>query len=168
MAKKTETITLYVSEMLYEVQNNSFLTGKSRKAGENHEQVANIQASDDDEDKNKILRSIQVAASELRNVMSEYLTGTSTTDNNILLDDSKTKTIVYTLSMPSNYNQATVEAITQASHDYIVNRAVSAWLLITDKSDAQDYLAKAKANAAAITMALSKRVCPSRTAPSTT
>ncbi|MGN1228652.1 MAG: hypothetical protein ACI4T5_03245 [Prevotella sp.] len=172
MAKKTETITLYVSEIVYEVKNNAYLTGKSRKNGENHEQVASIQASDDEEDKNQILRSIQVATAELRNVMSEYLTSTDTAGNNILLAektaDDKSATIVFTLNMPSNFNAATVQTITQAAHDYAVNKATSNWLLITYKQDAADYLAKANANAATIREALSKRLSPSRTAPTTT
>lgn len=165
MAKKTETITLYLSELLYDVRNKVYLTGKSRKNGENHETVANIQASEDEEDENQILRSIQSATGELRNVMSEYLTETTAKDDNIWLDKTKNASITFTLNMPSNYNQATVKTITSAAHDYAVNKAASDWLLITDKNDAQDYLAKANANASVIREALSKRVCPSRTAP---
>lgn len=165
MAKKTETITLHVSELIYDVRNKAYLTGKSRKNGENHEAVANMQASEDEEDENQILRSLQSATGELRNVMSEYMSDTSASDDNIWLDKTKNKTITFTLSMPSNYNQATVKTISSAAHDYAVNKAVSDWLLITDKNDAGDYLSKANANAATIREALSKRVCPSRTAP---
>lgn len=165
MAKKTETITLHVSELIYDVRNKAYLTGKSRKNGENHEAVANMQASEDEEDENQILRSLQSATGELRNVMSEYMSDTSASDDNIWLDKTKDKTITFTLSMPSNYNQATVKTISSAAHDYAVNKAVSDWLLITDKNDAGDYLSKANANAATIREALSKRVCPSRTAP---
>lgn len=165
MAKKTGTITLYVSELIYDIRNKAYLTGKSRKNGENHEEVANMQASEDEEDENQILRSIQSATGELRNFMSEYMSETSENDDNIWLDKTKNKTITFTINMPSNYNQATMKTISSAAHDYVVNKSVSDWLLITDKNDAGDYLSKANVNAATIREALSKRVCPSRTAP---
>ena len=56
MAKKTIAITLYMSELIYDVQNKTYLTGRSRTNGTNHEEVANMQANDDDENANQILR----------------------------------------------------------------------------------------------------------------
>lgn len=47
MAKKTITLTLYVSELVYDIQNKTYLTGRSRRTGTNHEEVANMQANDD-------------------------------------------------------------------------------------------------------------------------
>ena len=58
MAKKTITITEYMSELLYDIQNKTYLTGRSRQTGANHEEVANMQANDDDENANQIIRSI--------------------------------------------------------------------------------------------------------------
>ncbi len=58
MAKKTITITLYMSELIYDVQNKTYLTGRSRSTGKNHEEVAHMQANDDDENANQIARSI--------------------------------------------------------------------------------------------------------------
>ena len=48
MAKQNVSITLYVSEMLYDIQNKTYLTGRSRQNGQNHEEVANMMASDDE------------------------------------------------------------------------------------------------------------------------
>lgn len=36
MAKKVIAITLYMSELVYDVQNKTYLTGRSRKTGSNH------------------------------------------------------------------------------------------------------------------------------------
>ena len=56
MAKKELVITLVKTELVYEVQNKTHLTGVSRFAGDNFEQVANMQMGDDEEHKNQILR----------------------------------------------------------------------------------------------------------------
>ena len=58
MAKQNVSITLYVSEMLYDIQNKTYLTGRSRQNGQNHEEVANMMASDDEENGNQVLRSL--------------------------------------------------------------------------------------------------------------
>jgi hypothetical protein len=67
--------------------------------------------------------------------------------------------------MPSNYNMATIDAITQGIHQYIVNTAVAEWFDITDKADASDYLSAAAANLNVIREAINKRERPIRTAP---
>lgn len=86
MAKKTITMTLYVSELVYDVQNKTYLTGRSRQTGTNHEEVANMQANDDDENANQILRSIQNAFGTLKTKLSEWLDedGTTATDELML------------------------------------------------------------------------------------
>ena len=72
MARKSLTITLYMSELIYDFQNKAFLTGRSRRSADmDAEAASNIQASDDDEDKNQALRSIQNAYSQLLVELSE-------------------------------------------------------------------------------------------------
>ena len=61
-----------MSELIYDFQNKAFLTGRSRRAASmDAEAASNIQASDDDEDKNQALRSIQNAYSQLIVELSE-------------------------------------------------------------------------------------------------
>lgn len=102
MAKKTLTITEYMSELIYDIQNKTYLTGRSRQTGSNHEEVANMQANDDDENANQIFRSIGNAFAELKTKLSEYLVEDGTTSNNALINTESNLTI--TLQMPSNYN----------------------------------------------------------------
>lgn len=72
--KYTLKVTLYISELIYDVQNKASLTGRSRLLpGQNDEQVAHMQASDDEEDANQILRSIQNAFALLKNKLAEYI-----------------------------------------------------------------------------------------------
>lgn len=64
----TVNITLKIDEIIYDIQNKTYLTGKSRHDGKNHEQVANMQANDDEENANQILRSISSAFNNLKKI----------------------------------------------------------------------------------------------------
>ncbi len=85
MAKKTITLTLFVSELVYDIQNKTYLTGRSRQTGSNHEEVANMQANDDDENANQILRSIQNAFGTLKTKLAEWLNDEGTTSSDELM-----------------------------------------------------------------------------------
>lgn len=91
MAKKTITLTLYVSELVYDIQNKTYLTGRSRRTGTNHEEVANMQANDDDENANQILRSIQNAFGMLKTKLAEWLNDDGTTSSDELMTVTEPK-----------------------------------------------------------------------------
>lgn len=166
MAKKALTITLYVSEILVQVKNKAFLTGRSRDNGNNNEEVAHMQASDDDEDEMQLLNSIGNAFATLKSKLSEFLTLTATTSDNVLIDGETNLSLA--LSLPSNYNQSTADAIARGCDQYLVNMALSEWFNITNKADAEGYLNKAAADLAIIREAAHKRVRPVRTDPTAT
>lgn len=161
MAKKTLTVMLYLSELLYDVQNKTYLTGRSRQTGNNHEEVAHMQANEDEENENQILRSLGNAFANLKTKLSEYIEESGTTATNKLL--SKNGTIQLALVMPSNFNQATSETISAALHQYLVNTAIGDWFTITNKNDATDYVTLAAANLEELREAVNKRVRPTRT-----
>lgn len=173
MAKISISIKLYVSELLYDIRNKVFLTGRSRFAGNNHEEVAHMQASDDEDDQDQLLRSIGNAVDLLKTKLSEYSVVESTADNVLLTQSTRkyfpegatTKTTSYitlTLSMPSNYNQTTADTIASACHQYVVDMAVGEWFTITNKTDAADYLGMAQTQLEVIREALAKRLRPER------
>ena len=112
---KTLTITLYMSELLYDFRNKAFLTGRSRKAdGKDAEFASNMQASDDDSDKNQVLRSIQNAYGQLLVELSEGFHGVATaTSKNELLEESD---ITLKLDVPSNFNLGVRDSLTSAIH----------------------------------------------------
>lgn len=155
------TITLSVKELVYDVQNKSYLTGRSRQTGNNFEEVANMQASDDLEDLNQVKRSIGNALAILKLRLSEYKPSTNAigTDNTLL---SATGDITISLTMPSNFNEAITSAIVGSAHQFVVNTAVADWFTITNKADAADYAAKAEINVQQIREAINKRKRPSR------
>ena len=162
MSKKTITITLAMTELTYDVMNKTYLTGRSRSNGNNHEEVANMQANEDDENLNQILRSIGNAFAQLKTKLSEFIVTTGTTANNTLLQMSANMTLSLTLSMPSNFNAATNETISATVHQYIVNTAIGDWFTITDKNDAADYVKMADNNLEQLREAVNKRVRPER------
>lgn len=161
MAKKTIAITLYMSELIYDIQNKTYLTGRSRNSGTNHEEVANMQVNDDEENNNQILRSVGNAFANLKTKLSEYLNESGTTASDKLL--SSTSNLTVSLSVPGNFNSAVNETVSAALHQYLVNSAVGDWFTITNKNDASDYITLAAANLEQIREAVNKRVRPTRT-----
>lgn len=157
---KAINITLDLSEIVYDIQNKTYLTGKSRSDGANHELVANMQANDDDENANQILRSISMAFSNLKNKLGEYLDLSGLTATNELLESDTP--LILPLRMPSNYNPSTVTTIASAAHQYIVSVAVKDWFTITHKVDAVEYSSLADVSLSVISEAVSKRSRPIR------
>ena len=164
MARKNLNITLKISELLYEIRNKTWLTGQSRQNGQNFEEVANMQNNEDEEHVNQVLRSLGNAFATLKVRLSEYIDTTQTTANDIQITGNTDLTV--SLVLPSNYNQATADAIALAMHQYLVNTAIAEWFTITNKTDAADYLTLAGANITQIREAVSKRVRPTRIVPS--
>ena len=160
MAKQTITITLYKSELVYDVQNKTYLTGRSRQTGGNYEEVANMQANDDEENANQILRSLGNAFATLKTKLSEYLEESGTSANDIQMDGTENLTVA--LKVPSNYNPAANDTVSAAMHQYLVNTAVGDWFTITNKADAADYITLAGANLEQIREAINKRLRPVR------
>lgn len=163
--KKSVTITLYMSELVYDIQNKTYITGRSRNNGNNHEEVANMQANDDDENLNQVLRSIGNSFATLKTKLSEYIIGNATTANNEQISSNDNLTVG--LTMPSNYNSSTVDTISTALHQYIVNTSIADWFIMTNKADATDYINMAAANMEHLREAINKRVRPQRTRTNT-
>ena len=161
MAQKIISITLYMSELIYDVQNKTYLTGRSRQTGTNHEEVANMQANDDDENANQIMRSIGNAFANLKTKLSEYINESGTSTNDKLI--SSTDNLTVSLNMPPNYNNASNDTISTALHQYLVNSAIGDWFTITNKNDASDYITLAAANLEQLREAVNKRMRPTRT-----
>ena len=166
MARKSLTITLYMSELIYDLQNKAFLTGRSRRSADmDAEAASNIQASDDDEDKNQALRSIQNAYSQLLVELSESVqTGNGTTASNELISDDTN--IIINLSLPSNYPLALKDALTSSIHDYIINKALMDWFTITNPNEVKVYSELAVESLRNLHETFNRRERPSRTAPS--
>ena len=117
-------------------------------------------ASEDEENREKILRSIKKGFAEVKTELAEYLNEDGTTTDNSHYDG--TTDLVLNLTMPSNFNEAATAGVGEAIHDYLKNTAVADWYLVTNKGDASDYLTLAQKSMLSIQQAVSKRSRPHR------
>ncbi len=154
------TITIDINEIIYDIQNKTYLTGKSRADGSNHQQVAQMMANEDEENANQIRRSIHTALGEIRTRLSEYHQTILDTVTNIY--DDKESSVTLQCAFPSNFNQAALAGMAATIHEYVVARAVADWFTITHKSDADDYRKTASLCLDSLAEAVSKRVRPTR------
>ncbi len=155
------TITLDVQELVYDIQNKTYLTGRSRGDGKNYRQVALMQANNDDENLNQIMRSIRNAFAKVKGELSEVLKSTSTKGNNTLNLDKGDVTLL--LQMPGNFNNAATDSIVAAIHQFIVAYVTSEWFMITNKADTEDYKRLSETSLEMLRESLCKRSKPSRT-----
>ena len=160
--KKNVTVTLVMDELLYDIMNETYLRGRTVQNDSNYKEVASMFASLDEENQDKILRSIKKAFNEVKTEAGEYLSESGlSTDNRLISEESD---LELTLTMPSNFNEASTAGVGEAIHDYIVKTAVADWYLVTNKQDAQEYVALAQKSIESIRKSLSKRSRPMRRA----
>ncbi len=154
------TVTIDIPELIYDIQNKTYLTGRSRGDGKNYRQVALMQANNDDENYNQIMRSIRNALAKVKAELSEVLKGNDTEGNNTL--DVETSTVTLLLQMPGNFNNAATDSIVSAIHQFIVSFVTSEWFIITNKADTDDYARLAETSLEMLRESLCKRKKPSR------
>ena len=158
--KKTIQLKLKMSELIYDIQNKTYLTGRSLNDGSNHSHVANMQANDDDENEAQILRSITNAYAVLRNRLAEYMEMTENISDNTSLEAEDS--IDLTLLMPSNFNSSVAKSIGESAHQFIVATSIADWFAITAKGETSDYSVVAENSLKILEEALCKRSRPAR------
>lgn len=162
--KKSITVTLESREIKFDVMNKSHITGQARNAqGKNYRETAYMQASEDDEHAYQILRAISNAFSHLKVELGEYLHEDGSTSNNRInraVEDGEKLQLTFLL--PSNFNNSACDSLGGMLHEYIVDRALSEWFVITNKEDAQDYANLAADALDRAKQALYKRERPTR------
>lgn len=164
MAKQTITITLYKDELLYDIENKAWLTGRSREDSNNFAAVSKMQAGDETADRNQMLRCIGNAVASLRHQLAEWLSDAlSTSAIDTLITDSAAYTIV--MQMPMNYNTSENATLAAAMHQYVVNTSLAEWFNMTAKDEVTDYFTLAAANLQQVREASLKRVRPTRPTP---
>ena len=157
---KTITITLKTKELLYDIENTSYLVGNSRSTGDNFEQVSNIQNSGEEEDRNFILRSIETAFGEVKRHLSRYITETKSAANNDLMVD--TGDLLLTLSVVDVYNEAAVDSLKAAAHEYIISSSLMDWFSNVKPDEVAIYVNRKQNAAVNLLSSLYKRKAPAR------
>lgn len=163
--KKILTVTQRVKELIFDVQNKAYLTGQAREAEgkKTYEAASNMQASDDVENSYQIRRSLANAFSALKSLLGEYLSENSTTSDNLInheIDNDGVLKLVFEL--PSNFNNASADSVGNGIHAYLVDMALGDWFAITNKEDAETYIAHSQVSLENVKRALFKRSRPER------
>ncbi len=155
------SLTLAMSEIIYDIQNKTYLTGRSRADGTNHRQVAQMQANNDDSNLNQILRSVQTALGNLRQELGEWIVAEKGISSNLVLP-SPDGSLTLKLEYPANFNATMVASLTDACHQYLVAYAVAEWFVITNKADSAQYTAIAEEALKGVGRSMSQRTRPRR------
>ena len=150
--------TVKIKKLIYDIENETYLRGRTIQNKDNHKEVASMQASDDAENLLKLLRSITSAFATVKTELGEYLDEDGTTTDNKPVDG--TSDLVLNLKMPSNFNRAATAGIANAIHEYIKHRAVAEWYTVTNKADAETYFSLANESLQRMLQTVSKRSRP--------
>ncbi len=153
-------VTIKMSWLLYDIMNETFLRGRTIQNRDNYKEVASMFASEDEENREKILRSIKKGFAEVKTDLAEYLDEDGTTTDNSHFDGKSN--LELSLKMPSNFNKAATAGVGEAVHDYLKNTSIAEWYLVTNKADAEQYVVLAQKSLESIRQAVSKRARPKR------
>lgn len=160
---KTITITLKKKELLYDVENTSYLVGSNRSTGDNFEQVSNIQNSGEGEDRNFVLRSIEKAFSEVKRNLSRYIDESQTESDNTLMDETGELTI--SLNVIDLFNEASTESLKEAAHEYIVSSTLMDWFANVKPDEMAIYKLRQSEAKLSMLSSLYRKKAPSRPTP---
>lgn len=180
---KSLSITLYLSEILYDIRNKAFLTGRSRETADNQAQISWSQLSSDEPEMGQIMRSVESALAVVQTKVAPYLE--EITRERILREHHppcmphpaepielpaeddvlmrfEDNAITMKLLMPDNYNQAFVPVLSSSIHNFIVAAVLGEWFVISYPNEAKAYLQWAEGESANIKACLEKRIKPLR------
>ncbi len=163
--KQIIIVNIDVKTVLYDVRNKAYITGNSRMASgaAKYEAGSKMQASEDTEETDQLNRSFTTYFTGLKSKLGEYLDENTTTTNNLitqLIEEEGVLTLSFRL--PTNYNNASVDAMGAGIHAYLVDMVLADWFTITNPQDAKSYTDHAKVQLDDVKAALYKRSRPKR------
>ena len=154
-----------VATILYDVRNKAYITGNSRIASGavGYEAGSKMQASEDTEEDDQLKRSLTTYFTTLKSKLGEYLDEETTMTNNLveqIIEDEGVLTLAFRL--PTNYNNASADALGAGIHAYLVDMVLADWFTITSPGDVRSYLDHAAVQMEDVKAALYKRSRPTR------
>ena len=155
-------ITLLKAQLFYDIENITYTVGLNRNTGDNFEQVSNIQNNGEGGDRDMMLRSIETGFNEIKRNVNRFVSEATTASTNTFTSD--TDSFVLTLAMPANFNQASVDSIKSAAHEYIVDHALIDWFTAVKPDEVKIYAEKKAAANLNLLSALYRKKAPTRPA----
>lgn len=162
---KMVKICLSVPEIVYDIQNKTYIAGRTREGeGENnYESAFNMQVSDEDETVYQIRRSLTTVLTSLKSRLGEYLVAIKKPLGNTIAEEVDANgEIALMFRLPDNFNEASSDALSEGIHSYLVDMVIGDWFIVTNKGDAKDYIERAGAGLKIVERALFKRSRPQR------
>lgn len=124
---KTVTITLFRSQLLYDIRNVGYIQSDSIALDESHVKhlIADI---GEDGNVDRVTRIMSLAFQECANMIYRYSkkvieTGTSTDDMFKAPESYK-----MTLKVPAKFSEPTLELLKDLAHEYMVSRTLYDWM----------------------------------------
>ena len=68
--------------------------------------------------------------------------------------------IIIQLNLPMNFNEASIDAVTTAMHQYIVNTAIAGWFSLVNPDESEKYIQLASNNYQMLSRAMMSRKRP--------
>lgn len=165
--EKKQIVTVHqdVKNILYDVRNKAYITGNSRMASgaAGYEAGSKMQASEDTEEDDQLKRSLTTYFTGLKSKLGEYLDEATTTTNNLiaeLIENEDILTLAFRL--PTNYNNASADALGAGIHAYLVDMVLADWFSITNPQEVKGYTDHAAVMLEDVRAALYKRSRPTR------
>lgn len=158
--KKNVKLTVNRQELMYGIMNETYLRGRTIQNDQNFKEVASMFASEDEENYEKILRSIQEGVANLKVQLGEYLSETDLTSDSSIKDEDSD--IVINLTLPSNFNPAAAAGLAESANSYLQNKAIADWYQVTNAADAAKYLELMGTGLNNLLLSVSKRSRPTR------
>lgn len=165
--KQTITVQQDVATILYDVRNKAYITGNSRMASAavNYETGSKMQASEDNEEDDQLKRSLTTYFTGLKSKLGEYLDEDTTTTNNLITQIIDEEGILQlSFRLPTNYNNASADALGAGIHAYLVDMVLADWFTITNPAESKTYIDHAAVMYEEVRAALYKRSRPVRPA----
>ena len=137
---KKATITLKYGELLYDIQNKTYVRGRSKADGGDGGKAADMQADESEECANEIRRGIMHAAADIRGALAKWLADERDAFSDTLDGGGD---IVLALNMHDNWNAALGATLCSEMHRYVVAKAVGCWFALTNAEEAARWEAAA-------------------------
>lgn len=128
--KRDVTLTFLRDNLLYDIQNYSFVEGDVMK-GDNLMSKHYVQDICEEGNIDRVYRVIEIALSECEHILfafvKERVEDNEGRDNNLADKDS----YVINLSVPVDFSKSTLTYLSRLIHEYIVCRVLADWFSIT-------------------------------------
>lgn len=164
MEEKDGTLTAVLGfkrdQLLYDIKNYAYIEGSVMDTGSNHNRHM-VQDVGEEGNVDRVTRVLNLTVAKCRELLYPYTKNElHRTELNDILREPKVYGIV--LSVPTDFSQTTLYLLENLIHEYLVCKAVSDWLSITNPAKAQVWEAKAEDAESEIRVNLHARIARTR------